>query len=373
MKKNNTHPLTATNTEALYAQIDKKNKKSPLQEEVTYAELNLQPAQKSFVRTEKETIYTEVASRGSLSPLTEEQIADRVKNTHLVKTYTEQIARLSQTVYGREDIFQSKMHDIIRNPNLGDEFSWQLAAYPKSVGRIAGINFCGFKNDRRKEAETAFVSLCAAIDGFTGAVQYEREKLLPSPFIRQEHHKQEIQSARLQEVLHHPQKERMSPTDEDIISMVQSNGSIRRYHKQVEYWCGMTFGNPNLLKEELANILKNPEQSTELLSKLENNPKSVHKLAGINFCGIKNKTRIQAENSLSHLCVALETYISAITEVRESFMHNHLAQPQKPNTFSKHHTQETVKNLQQTDEKALSTLQKTQPRKATGKEVFFAM
>ncbi|WP_143434474.1 BID domain-containing T4SS effector [Bartonella tribocorum] len=103
--------------------------------------------------TTRATVAPQASSQRATKILSEEEIILLLPHHSLVQTYQEEIQRLSANAYGNPNILQEKMQEIQRNPAAGEELSWRMAAHPKSLARLSGVNICGLKNQTRRQAE----------------------------------------------------------------------------------------------------------------------------------------------------------------------------------------------------------------------------
>ncbi|QEE09704.1 BID domain-containing T4SS effector [Bartonella kosoyi] len=263
MKKHQPHP--SANPEAVYAQVNKPNRgnqrrPSP-EEEVLYATVNtVDPLSRGGRHNQKqqgpETDYTEVApsrreeevtyasvssinplSRGGrqhqkkegpetdyteVSPqqrgrssLTTEQITVQLLKNPQVQAHVEEVVYWSNIVYGKDNLFQQHLQDILTDPSKGKALSDQLAENPESIHKLAGRHALGMKSQARKQAEDGFRHLVGAIDGYTKAVGETKERLLQTPQAeqrRQQEHTQKGESHHHHHRHHHTRgQEQNSP------------------------------------------------------------------------------------------------------------------------------------------------------------------
>ncbi|WP_375680017.1 BID domain-containing T4SS effector [Bartonella sp. AP7XZML] len=237
MKKHHSHP--SANPEALYATVNKPNRgnqRGPTPEEdVLYASVSsISPSKGRHPdrgrespetdyatvappKREKEVLYASVSSvsplsrgrhpdrgressetdyttvaphqRGrSPSSLTTEQITVILLKDPHVKAYGEEVIHWGATVYGKDNIFQKHLQDILTDPRKGKDLSNQLAENPESIHKLAGHQTLGIKSQARRAAEDGFRLLVGAVDGYTKAVENAKEQLLQTPLAEQRRH-----------------------------------------------------------------------------------------------------------------------------------------------------------------------------------------
>lgn len=297
-------------------------------EEVTQPSVRMTGSTTPFTRSrstkrpkDPETTRATVASQRATRILSEEEITKLLPHNSLVRTYQEEIQRLSANAYGNPNILQEKMQEIQRNPAAGEELSWRMAAYPESLAKLSGVNVCGFKNRTRRQAEESYSALSITVDCYTEAVKQARENLLQSPEQELKNYERLMGKVAVAELLqkpNHRKKETLS--EEEISAQIHQHSKVKRHYAQIKYWCTVVFGNENILQSQVEVLFKKPEIIEQLAQQLAENPQSFNKYAGNNFCGLKNKARRHAEAGLSHLIDATDNYATAVTQVRENIL-----------------------------------------------------
>lgn len=121
-------------------------------------------------------------------PLSNTEIADLIQGDRAVQRYQSQISYWCKVVFGKSNILQEKTEELLTNPAMGEELSWQLAAYPQSLHKYAGINMCGLKNSTRKHAEAGLSSLIDAIDNYANAIKQVKESVVQAHQTKHQHH-----------------------------------------------------------------------------------------------------------------------------------------------------------------------------------------
>ncbi|WP_375614701.1 BID domain-containing T4SS effector [Bartonella sp. AC535YNZD] len=268
--------------------------------------------------TTHSTVTSQVTQR-TTRVLSEEEIILLLPHHSLVRTYQEEIQRLSASAYGNPNILQEKMQEIQRDPAAGEELSWRMAAYPESFAKLSGTSAFGFKSRVRRHAEESYSALSITVDCYTEAVKQARESLLQSPEQELKNYERLMGKEAVAKLLQKPdhrEKETLSETE--ISTQIQQHSKVKRHRAQIQYWCKVVFGNENILQSQTEELFQNPETIEALAQQLVGNPQSFHKYAGHNFCGFKNQARRHAEAGLSHLIDAADNYATAVTQVRES-------------------------------------------------------
>ncbi|WP_144755406.1 BID domain-containing T4SS effector [Bartonella saheliensis] len=298
-------------------------------------------------QTPQETETTRIAAtpqaaQRAITRLSEEQISLLLPHHSLVQAYQEDIQRLSERAYGNPNILQEKMQEIQKNPQVGEELSWRMAAHPESIAKLSGRNMLGLKNQARRQAEESFSALCVTVDGYTEAVKQARESLSQSPEQELKNYERLMGKDAVSELLKKPNhREKESLSEDEMSTKIHQNSKVKRHHAQIKYWCGVVFGNENILQSQVKELFQNPETIEPLAQQLAGDPKSIHKYAGRSLGGLKNKARVHAESGLSFLIDALDNYATAVAQVKESLLQTEQRQQER------HETSERVQNLQQ--------------------------
>ncbi|WP_375685319.1 BID domain-containing T4SS effector [Bartonella sp. TT110JLCBS] len=342
-------------------------RQSLLSEETVYASTNptasLTKGGSTKRPQEAETTHATVTSQvtqRATRVISEEEIILLLPHHSLVRTYQEEIQRLSANAYGNPNILQEQMQEIQRDPAAGEELSWRMAAYPESIAKLSGTSMLGFKNRARRQAEESYSALSITIDCYTEAVQQARESLVKSPEQELKNYERFMGKEAVAKLLQKPdhrEKETLSETE--ISTQIQQHSKVKRHHAQIQYWCKVVFGNANILQSQTDELFQTPETIEALAQQLAGNPQSFHKYAGRNFCGFKNKARRHAEAGLSHLIDAADNYATAVVQVRESLSktqqakqeHNEVSSDRAQNL----HQQQSVSQSAQRPEPSIVT------------------
>ncbi|VEJ45900.1 BID domain-containing T4SS effector [Bartonella vinsonii] len=116
------------------------------------------------------------------------EISTMIQQNPTVTRYQARIKYWCHVVFGKSNILASKMEEILHNPAMAEELTWQLAAYPQSLHNYAGMKVCGLKNSVRRHAEAGLPSLIDTIDNYANAVHLLKESLVQSQQLQQKTH-----------------------------------------------------------------------------------------------------------------------------------------------------------------------------------------
>ncbi|GAA5102326.1 BID domain-containing T4SS effector [Bartonella acomydis] len=331
----------------------------------------------SLSRTEQRRDTTATSSKTSIT-LSEEQITQLLHHSRLVTSYQEEIRRICKTVYGNSHALQEKIEEIIINPAAGENLSSQITINPRELHRLAGKQMLGIKSSTRKIAEENLSALCGLVDCYIEAVKVTRADLAITPLAVLPYYEQLIGKETLTKILQtsrHPARENASLKDDEIADKMRQHPVVKRHYAQIEYWCQVVFGKSDILQQKTEGMFENSAAAEELSWQIAAYPQSFGRYAGVNMCGLKNKTRKTAEAGLSHLISAVDNYANAIQQVKESIVQTQQITPEASARFIQdlsvslresenisatpsHH--ETAKSPQHSPER----IQDTQSRKA---------
>ncbi|WP_019220045.1 BID domain-containing T4SS effector [Bartonella florencae] len=299
--------------------------------------------------------------------LSEKQITALLQHSRLVTSYQENVRHMCGIVYGNPHALEEKFEEIQKNPATGDDLSLRIKIIPEGFHNLAGKQILGIKSSARKTAEEALPTLCGLVDCYVEAVKQVRGDLTTIPEIALPYYEQGIGKETIAKILQtspYPESENTSLTNDKIVDRTRQHPAVKRYHTQIEYWCGVVFGKPDILQQQTEALFADPTAAEELAWQLAAYPQSIGHYAGVKVCGLKNKTRKHAEAGLSHLISAIDNCANAIQQVKESLSQAQQTPPEASARFpqdlsvmSLHH--ETAKSPQHTPEK----MQDSQSRK----------
>ncbi|WP_208438075.1 BID domain-containing T4SS effector [Bartonella taylorii] len=112
-------------------------------------------------------------------------------------------------------------------------------------------------------------------------------------------------------------KAKITLSEEQITKLVPYNSLVKGYKRDLYQHCQIVYGNERALQEKIKEIQQNPAIGKDLTWQIALNPDNFSKLAGRNICGVKNEQRKQAEESITHLCDAIDRFTGVVEYARE--------------------------------------------------------
>ncbi|MDM9996708.1 hypothetical protein AT246_06845 [Bartonella henselae] len=167
-------------------------------------------------RDEQQPHRTQSAEK-ERAPLSNQELANRIRTEPSVLYSQTEVQYWSKIVFGNPYILQYRIEDIQKNPDMGEEFSWQIANNPSLFSPLAGKRILGIKNDARRYAEASLSCLCSAIEGYADAVKQTKEDIVQEYQVQQSRQELSAEPAKQlqkQQTLSKPHKlPEHSPTD----------------------------------------------------------------------------------------------------------------------------------------------------------------
>ncbi|WP_455479174.1 BID domain-containing T4SS effector [Bartonella sp. B23] len=108
----------------------------------------------------------------------------------------------------------------------------------------------------------------------------------------------------------------------EINDIILQHPAVKRCRARIEHWCQNVFGDSNILRAGVEDVLADPSTGGKLVERLSENCQSFGKLSGVNMCGIKNRARRHAEASISPLIDTVEELMAVVQQVRGSVSQN---------------------------------------------------
>ncbi|WP_273788323.1 BID domain-containing T4SS effector [Bartonella grahamii] len=128
----------------------------------------------------------------TIAPLTNNEIATRIKNNASIQARRKEIETLCQIIYGNRHILQERIEMIHENHTEGEQLTYQIATSPQSISKLSGSNVFGIKNNARAHAEANILPLCRAIDRYINIFKQTERDILHTHHIKQRRCEQSV-------------------------------------------------------------------------------------------------------------------------------------------------------------------------------------
>ncbi|ALE03040.1 BID domain-containing T4SS effector [Bartonella ancashensis] len=117
---------------------------------------------------------------------------------------------------------------------------------------------------------------------------------------------------------------RMGPLSQsELSSMISQNSSVQECLQNIKRLSKIIYGNPEAVNGTMNLVLRSPHYAQQISERIQNDPKSIAKLAGRKFLCWKSRTRKAAERHVVLLSVAVETHGKIVTRARNESMEEH--------------------------------------------------
>ncbi len=201
-----------------------------------------------ILKNEGETIFTTsrtgnvsniLIPKKNLPPLVKTEIDTIVGDDSSVRESQERIRNLSKLVYGKSKMLDKQMAQIstnLTNPSsTGYKLAQQIRKNPKSVGNLAGINFCGLKNAKRRTAEENVKALTDEIVNLSLTVRDVQKSITQSYQHEQERCAKEVRmpSENLQTILAAPKELQRQALKESPALAKELNNFVLALHNRL--------------------------------------------------------------------------------------------------------------------------------------------
>ncbi len=127
-------------------------------------------------------------SEKKIQPLSNQEIARRVQQNPSVQYGQREVQYWCQKVYRDPFIFNDRMEDMQKIPEIGEELVWQIENHSQLFTPLAGKKVLGVKNEARKTAEESLSTLCTAIKDYADTIKQVRESIVLHNQEQQKHH-----------------------------------------------------------------------------------------------------------------------------------------------------------------------------------------
>ncbi len=208
----------------------------------------ISPEQQKILKNEGETIFTTsrtgnfsgiLIPQKNLPPLSTTEINVIVRVDPSTRESQERIRSLSKFVYGKSKILDKQMKQIstnVKDPSsTGYKLSYQIRKNPKSVGNLAGINFCGLKNAKRRTAEKNVKALTDEIVNLSLTVRRIQREMVKDYQHEQERCAKEVRmpSENLQDLLALPKEMQGQALKESPTLAQELNNFVLALHNRL--------------------------------------------------------------------------------------------------------------------------------------------
>ncbi|WP_455465793.1 BID domain-containing T4SS effector [Bartonella sp. B39] len=150
----------------------------------TYESMNIKVPTEN--RALEKSLQKSLTTEKKEPSLSNDAITGLVQSDSNVRRYEARIVHWSKIVYGKPNVFDKKMEDMLQDNTLEKQLLWDLARNPTSLHRFAGRSTLGFKNDARRCAENSLPHLYDAVKNYAQAIKEAKEFILQEQKIQQE-------------------------------------------------------------------------------------------------------------------------------------------------------------------------------------------
>ncbi|MBB4077131.1 hypothetical protein GGR08_001448, partial [Bartonella fuyuanensis] len=139
----------------------------------------------------KQHLQNPLNSEKKIKPLSSQEITHRIQKDPSVQYGQREIQYWCEKVYKNPSLFNDRIEDIQKIPEMGEELVWQIENHSLFFAPLAGRQVLGIKNGARKQAEENLPMLCTAIKDYAETVKQLREAIV------QNHQEQQIRQQSL--------------------------------------------------------------------------------------------------------------------------------------------------------------------------------
>ncbi|WP_336294532.1 BID domain-containing T4SS effector [Bartonella sp. CB169] len=137
----------------------------------------------SFTASNTQNLQEMLIPPEKVSPLTREEIAERIRNDASVQRNLQQIRTLCRVVYGNPHALENALQRLripATNQDIvfGEKFARNVGAFPGSVSSLAGFKICGLRTNARAHAEENILPLSHAIYNYVHGIKNAEESIL---------------------------------------------------------------------------------------------------------------------------------------------------------------------------------------------------
>ncbi|EJF78540.1 hypothetical protein MCQ_01260 [Candidatus Bartonella washoeensis Sb944nv] len=153
------------------------------------------------------------------TPLTKEQLTQKLQENSSVQQSAEDVYRWSKIVFGKASVMEQQLSSMLENPEEGRQIAQRFADNPEGSGNFAGRKVLGVKSPQRKQAEEGVKSLCQALKSHSETVEQQYKSLTESQERQQDDGRGERSQRHLsgqQQRQQHAREQRQSPPQHDV-------------------------------------------------------------------------------------------------------------------------------------------------------------
>ncbi|WP_019223591.1 BID domain-containing T4SS effector [Bartonella rattaustraliani] len=130
-----------------------------------------------------------------------------------------------------------------------------------------------------------------------------------------------------------PGEKKTPLTKSELAESVYNNVFVQEAVQKIEHLCKIVYGNQHALQNKIPPIkipvsAPNIAASERFAQHIAIFPHTLHKLCGFKLCGIKNRTRVHAEENILPLSHAILDYIDAIKQAEKNILQNNQKEQQ---------------------------------------------
>ncbi|WP_375642285.1 BID domain-containing T4SS effector [Bartonella sp. CM100XJJH] len=129
----------------------------------------------------------------TIAPLTNNEIATKIKNNASIQARRKEIETLCQIIYGNRHILRERIEMIHENHTEGEQLTYQIATSPQSISKLSGSNVFGIKNNARAHAEENIFPLCRTIDRYINIFKQTERDILHTHHVKQRRCEQSVE------------------------------------------------------------------------------------------------------------------------------------------------------------------------------------
>ncbi|WP_375683520.1 BID domain-containing T4SS effector [Bartonella sp. AP3QHHD] len=167
----------------------------------------------------------------TIAPLTNNEIATRIKNNASIQARRKEIETLCQIIYGNRHILRERIEMIHENHTEGEQLTYQITTSPQSISKLSGSNVFGIKNNARAHAEENILPLCRAIDRYINISKQTERDILHTHHVKQRRCEQSVEmpKAWMKNLLSLSKAQQQ----ETLSNSPELRGEIRTYIKKI--------------------------------------------------------------------------------------------------------------------------------------------